>query len=139
MGCGQSTKEEPLNAVVPEEVIAKQRNYQVRCRHILFKHEGSKNPVSHRTGKSTLGIKKEDAFKLACKWQWDVKNKAAYFDTSASSESDCSSYKLGGDLGWFGHGEMMRPFEDAVYALKIREISEVVSTECGFHVIERTG
>jgi parvulin-like peptidyl-prolyl isomerase len=42
----------------------------------------------------------------------------------------------GGDLGWFGHGQMDPDFEKATYALKPGEISEVVQTRFGFHIIK---
>src|SRR6185437_8353343 len=41
-----------------------------------------------------------------------------------------------GDLGWFGAGKMVKPFEDAVYALPVGEISNPVKTSHGYHVIE---
>ena len=44
--------------------------------------------------------------------------------------------QTGGDLGWFGPGKMVQEFDDAVFALPEREISEPVKTSFGFHVIE---
>lgn len=59
--------------------------------------------------------------------------------TLASTESDCSSAKRGGDLGFFGKGSMQKPFEDATFALKVGELSEPVKTDSGYHLILRTG
>lgn len=61
------------------------------------------------------------------------------FATIASTESHCSSAKRGGDLGSFGPGQMMKPFEDATYALEIGEVSGIVETDSGVHLIKRTG
>ena len=60
------------------------------------------------------------------------------FSELASTESDCSSAKKGGDLGYFGRGQMQKPFEEASYALKVNELSEVVETDSGLHIILRT-
>ena len=44
----------------------------------------------------------------------------------------------GGDLGEFGRGMMQKPFEDATYALAVGELSDVVDTDSGVHIILRT-
>jgi NIMA-interacting peptidyl-prolyl cis-trans isomerase 1 len=59
------------------------------------------------------------------------------FEKLAKVESDCSSAKRGGDLGSFGRGKMQKPFEDASFGLQVGELSEVVSTDSGVHIIYR--
>ena len=54
-------------------------------------------------------------------------------------ESHCSSAKRGGDLGWFGHGQMMKEFEDAAFGLQVGEMSGPIETQSGVHLLLRTG
>jgi peptidyl-prolyl cis-trans isomerase NIMA-interacting 1 len=55
----------------------------------------------------------------------------------AISESDCSSARKMGDLGYFGRGDMQKEFEDAAFQLKPGEMSHIVETASGLHLIER--
>ncbi|HWS87465.1 MAG TPA: peptidylprolyl isomerase [Pyrinomonadaceae bacterium] len=62
------------------------------------------------------------------------------FDKLAKENSDEPGAKeTGGDLGWFGRGRMVKQFEDAAFALKDNEISDIVESQFGFHIIQRLG
>jgi parvulin-like peptidyl-prolyl isomerase len=58
------------------------------------------------------------------------------FAKLAQEFSSDGSKDKGGDLGWFGHGDMVPEFEQAAYALKPGEISNVVQSKFGFHIIK---
>ncbi len=59
------------------------------------------------------------------------------FEKLAEDYSMCPSGQQGGDLGPFSKGMMVKPFEEAVLALKEGEISEAVKTQFGYHLILR--
>ncbi len=85
---------------------------QVKARHILVK-----------TKKEAESILKE-------------LKKGKDFSLLAKEKSTCPSSKKGGDLGWFGHGQMVPEFEKAAFALKKGEISGIVHTKYGYHIIK---
>lgn len=65
--------------------------------------------------------------------------KGASFETLARKYSTCPSKSKGGDLGWFGPGQMVPAFENAVKKLSHNRISDPVRTQFGFHIIKKTG
>ena len=74
---------------------------------------------------------------------YEAKIKAEGIDKAfakyATERSDCSSFKAKGDLGFFGPGMMQQPFEEASFALRPGEMSGIVSTDSGYHLIYRIG
>jgi len=66
------------------------------------------------------------------------KNPASFADAAKKNSQDPGSAVKGGDLGFFGHGAMVKPFEDAAYTLKKGEISGLVQSDFGFHIIQLT-
>jgi parvulin-like peptidyl-prolyl isomerase len=61
------------------------------------------------------------------------------FEDLARNNSSCPSGHNGGDLGPFGKGMMVKPFEDAAFGLEVGGLSDPIQTQFGFHVIKRTG
>jgi len=63
----------------------------------------------------------------------------ASFESLAREYSTCPSKSSGGDLGWFGSGKMVGPFESAVKRMSPGSVSDVVQTQFGYHIIKSTG
>ena len=58
------------------------------------------------------------------------------FSTEAAAHSDCPSGKqAGGSLGWFSRGMMVKEFDEAAFSMKVGELSDIVKTQFGYHVI----
>ncbi|HEX5684299.1 MAG TPA: SurA N-terminal domain-containing protein [Ideonella sp.] len=64
------------------------------------------------------------------------KNPAGFAELAKKNSDDKGSATNGGDLDFFGRGAMVKPFEDAAFAMKPGEISNVVESEFGFHIIK---
>ena len=63
----------------------------------------------------------------------------SHFAALAKEFSTCPSKSKGGDLGWFGPGKMVKPFEEAIKRLGHGSISNLVKTQFGYHIIKKTG
>ena len=88
---------------------------QIKASHILIKNE-------------------EDATALIKRI-----NDGETFEEIAKKFSNCPSKTSGGNLGMFGPGMMVKPFEDAAFALKVGEITKIpIQTQFGWHIIKRT-
>ena len=57
------------------------------------------------------------------------------FMDAARKYSTCPSGRTGGSLGWFGRGDMVKPFENAAFDLPNGQVSEPVKTQFGYHLI----
>jgi peptidyl-prolyl cis-trans isomerase C len=69
-----------------------------------------------------------------------IKKGESFVDLAKELSIDRGSGKRGGDLGLFGRGQMVKPFEEAAFKLKKGELtSEPVRTEFGYHIIKRAG
>lgn len=62
--------------------------------------------------------------------------KGTSFAQLAQEKSICPSGKKGGDLGWFGRGKMVKPFERAAFSMKKGEVSQPVKSDFGWHIIK---
>lgn len=86
---------------------------QIRCAHILVEKESLAKEILER-------IKKGESFaKLAEQYSTD------------------GSRRRGGDLGFFGKGMMVKPFEEAAFSLEKGQVSGLVKTQFGYHIIKR--
>ncbi len=103
---------------------------QVRASHILLMYAGSARSSATRS-KADAAAEIE-----SLKSRIDA---GADFADLARQHSDCPSGKSGGDLGSFGRGQMVGPFEDAAFGLAVGATSGVVETDFGYHIIRRTG
>ncbi|KAJ3165417.1 Peptidyl-prolyl cis-trans isomerase NIMA-interacting protein 1 [Geranomyces variabilis] len=109
---------------------------KVRASHLLVKHAESRRPSSWKT--PTITRSKEEAREIISRFRERIVSGETDLPTLAKTESDCSSAKQGGDLGYFGPKQMQKAFEDATYALAVGELSGIVDSDSGLHLILRT-
>jgi len=86
---------------------------------------------------STDTRKKDQALSETESLQKKIADGADFGDV-ARENSDCPSGSRGGDLGHFGRGAMVPEFEEAAFALDVNEVSGIVETDFGYHLIMRT-
>jgi peptidyl-prolyl cis-trans isomerase D len=112
--------EEDLRAAYEEELERFQTTEERRARHILIE----------------VADDNEDAARAAAEAAATrVKNGEDFAAVAAEVSADAGTKAQGGDLGWITRGMLVGPFEDALFALQVGEVSEVVRTEFGFHII----
>ena len=108
---------------------------KIRASHLLVKHRDSRRASSWK--ETNITRTKEEAIELLKGYEQQIKSGQTTLGELAKSESDDSSAKKNGDLGFFGRNMMQKEFESAAFALKPGEMSGVVETNSGVHLIER--
>ncbi len=102
-----------------------QQDEEVRASHILFKVEGDDEAAWEDARKKAEGIAEQA-------------RSGADFAELARKNSQDGSASSGGDLGFFGRGRMVKPFEDAAFSLPKNDVSAPVRSQFGWHVIKVT-
>lgn len=116
--------EKKIDRLARDEYLAYPERYrkeEVRARHILVREAPSRGDDARKVAEGLL-------VRL---------NAGEPFDELAKKYSDDpGSAAKGGDLGWLGKGKTVKPFEDALFALKSQgQLSDVIVTQFGFHII----
>lgn len=126
---GVSVSEDELRKYYDENrsryTVAEER----RASHILIKADASASAEEKAKAKA-----RAEALLAEVR-----KNPASFAELARKNSQDEGSAARGGDLDFFGRGAMVKPFEDAAYALKQGEISNVVQSDFGYHLIQLTG
>lgn len=120
----------PSPAVAQGPRVPSATDKRVAASHILVAYSGAVNALPNVTRT------KEQARARAQEARSQVLAGVPFAEV-ARAVSDDATGPRGGYLGGFDDGTMVKPFEDAVKALKVGEVSEIVETPFGFHVIER--
>ena len=97
---------------------------RVKVRHILF---DTRNKSKDEVAK--IRAKADDVLK-------QVKSGADFAKLAEKYSEDPGSAKNGGDLGWVVRGQMVKNFEDTTFSLKPNQISDLVTTEYGLHIVQ---
>lgn len=106
------------------------RDEMIKARHILATpDEGAINNMTGDNAKSDEEAKKKIESTIVSI------TRGANFADLATKYSEDSTARSGGDLGWFGRGKMVKEFEDAAFKLGKGQLSGVVKTDFGYHVI----
>ncbi|MBF5038738.1 SurA N-terminal domain-containing protein [Methylophilus glucosoxydans] len=124
-----SVTDQEVKQYYDENAAKFQGNEQRQASHILIGFNSTATPAEKAAAKE----KAESILK-------QVKANPKSFEKLAIEFSqDTGSAGKGGDLGSFGRGAMVKPFEDAAFSMKVGDISDLVESEFGYHIIKLTG
>jgi peptidyl-prolyl cis-trans isomerase D len=124
-----SVPADDLRKYYDENVARYSQPEERHARHILIKTV----PADSADAKAKNDKARADAQAVLAELK---KNRAAFADIAKKQSQDPGSATRGGDLDWFGKGAMTPPFEDAAFKLKKGELSDIVTSEFGYHIIE---
>jgi len=106
------------------------RQETIQASHILLAYQGAERSTATRT--------KQEALELMESLQNSISDGSLTFTDAAAENSDCPSSSNGGDLGPFPRNVMAPAFEEAAFALEPGDVSGIVETPFGYHLIMRT-
>ena len=118
-----------IKALYDQNIARYKAPEQRRASHILINAAKDASAAD----KATAKVKAEKLLEQV------RKNPADFAKIAKENSQDAVSAERGGDLNFFGKGDMVKPFEDAVFSLKEGEISGLVQSDFGFHIIRLTG
>jgi parvulin-like peptidyl-prolyl isomerase len=127
--CGRGGSE-PADTNEEPDTTAVTAPQSIGASHILISYAGAQSSSTQRT--------RDEALVLIQDLQSQIAAGTLSFEDAAMQYSDCPSGADGGALGVFGRGAMVPEFEDAAFALSVGEMSGVVETAFGYHLIKRT-
>ncbi len=123
---------------VPEEEL--QRYYAENASRYTAAEERRASHILIKAGKDMSSADRQKARAKAEALLEQLRKSPQQFAELAKKHSDDpGSAERGGDLDYFGRGAMVKPFEDAVFAMKPGEISNIVESDFGFHIIQLAG
>jgi len=123
-----SVNEEELRKYYQENLKLYTRDEERRASHILIKADKS----------AAADVRKAARAKAEGLLAQVKKNPGSFAEVARKSSEDEGSAANGGDLDFFGRGAMVKPFEDAAFTLKKGDISGLVESDFGFHIIMLT-
>lgn len=115
-----------------ERRIIESQPRQIGARHVLVMHDESTSKPQ--------GLKRTraDALKRAQDALLKIRGGAAFEEIVKEYTDEPGGAERAGDLGTFDRNTMVKAFSDSAFALKVGEVSEIVETKFGFHIIKRT-
>ncbi len=113
-----------------ETADKEEKTNEVHAAHVLISYKGAER-ASDKVTRT-----KEEAKAEADKILKEIKENPENFSELAKKYSDGPSAEKGGDLGFFGKGQIAQAFEKAAFSLEKNQISNVVETEFGYHIIK---
>lgn len=125
---GVSVNEADLKTYYEQNVSRLSGKEERRASHILVSAPKEASADKRQAAKE----------KAASLLQQVRKTPESFADVARKNSEDTASAKAGGDLDYFGRGAMVKPFEEAVFAMKKGDISELVESDFGYHIIRLT-
>ncbi|WP_454763754.1 SurA N-terminal domain-containing protein [Cupriavidus campinensis] len=129
LAASQAVTPEELKSYYDSNIARFRTDEQRRASHILIAAPKDGKDADRKAAKDKATKLLEDL----------RKHPDTFADVAKKQSQDPGSAEKGGDLGFMGRGALVKPFEDAMYALKDGQISDVVETDYGYHIIKLTG